>query len=269
MKKLVSISLFIFLAAVTGIFVIGFLFSRNIPAPGSLLPSGAGSITLNAQEIGKHSSQYDCWMIIDNKVYNLTSYLNQHPGGVSNMLPYCGKDGSEGFATKDRGRAQAHSSYADSLLTDYYLGDLNQMINQSQGAASSVPPTVNSAPASTSTPSAPAAGNTASVVLNAQEISKHNSTKDCWMIINNKVYNITSYIGAHPGGVSAIAPYCGRDGAQAFLGLPHSSYANSLLSAYFIGNLNQTTTPQQVQQNIQNIAQVTPSPRRNIDEEDD
>lgn len=102
-----------------------------------------------------------------------------------------------------------------------------------------------------------------SVVLNFQEISKHNSQSDCWTIINSKVYNITSYLGAHPGGVSAIIPYCGKDGMQAFTNLPHSSFASSLLNNYFIGNLNQTIGASQIQQN----SQITPPPQRGGDNE--
>lgn len=44
------------------------------------------------------------------------------------------------------------------------------------------------------------------IKLTVQEIAKHNLTSDCWLIINNKVYNISGYLGLHPGGVSVISP---------------------------------------------------------------
>jgi len=96
------------------------------------------------------------------------------------------------------------------------------------------------------------------IILSTTEVSKHNSQNDCWMIMDNSVYNITPYLPNHPGGIGAILPYCGKDGAAAFASLPHSSFAASLLSNYFVGSLNQKITPQQIQQNVQRTNSVTP-----------
>jgi cytochrome b involved in lipid metabolism len=75
------------------------------------------------------------------------------------------------------------------------------------------------------------------------DVSTHATASDCWMILNsNKVYNFTNYIAAHPGG-SAMVPYCGRDGSQAFSGLPHSSRAISLQATYLIGALTTVAQP--------------------------
>lgn len=274
MKKIVSASLFIFCAIVTAIIATGLIFYRDDsikPDPASLLPGGSGSLVLDIQEIAKHNLQSDCWMIIDSKVYNFTSYLGVHPGEASSMLPYCGRDGLQGFATKDKKKPQVHSSYAVSLLGNYYIGDLNQILDRLKvPAPSQLPAPSGDVPIpSSSVSSASPMTSDPNITLNTQEIAKHNTTGNCWIIINSKVYNVTSYLSAHPGGVGAIAPYCGKDAAQAFQGLPHSSYANNLLANYFIGDLNQTTAASQIQQNVQNTAQATPPPRRGGDSEDD
>lgn len=277
-RKLVGISLFIFWAAVTAILAAGLLFYQNNNNPDnsgsvagfSLPKSGVKEITLDLQEIAKHSATSDCWMSIDGKVYNFTSYLGVHPGSAVSTLPYCGKDGSQAFATKDQNNPKTHSDYARSLFANYYIGDLNQKINQSQTLPIDQSPSP-SANISTPTPvpSAPLVVSNSNITLNAQEIAKHNLAKDCWLIINSKIYNVTNYLGTHPGGVSAIAPYCGKEATQVFTSLPHSLNANSLLSGYYIGNLNQTSDAQQIQQNIQNTAQITPLPRRGGDDKDD
>ncbi len=57
------------------------------------------------------------------------------------------------------------------------------------------------------------------VVLNNQSqisesaLSNHNTETDCWVAYKGKVYDITSWLQKHPGGVNAILPYCGTSSA--------------------------------------------------------
>ncbi len=46
-------------------------------------------------EVGKHSSPSDCWVVIDGKVYDLTSFRPEHPGGANRIK--CGKDMTSAF----------------------------------------------------------------------------------------------------------------------------------------------------------------------------
>lgn len=39
----------------------------------------------------------------------------------------------------------------------------------------------------------------------AEEVAKHKKKDDCWTVWNGKVYDITSYIGSHPGGNKIMA----------------------------------------------------------------
>ena len=111
------------------------------------------------------------------------------------------------------------------------------------------------------------------LTLNIIEISKHNSLKDCWLIINNKIYNVTNYLSAHPGGVGTISPYCGKEATQAFAtkggGSPHSGFAAGLLNNYYIGDLNQTASQQQIQQNVNNTNSISPPVGGRGDDDDD
>lgn len=92
------------------------------------------NFVLNSAEISKHNSRTDCWMIINNKIYALSSYMDQHPGGAQRIIDFCGKDGTTAFDTK--GGQGNHSSFANSLLKDFYVGDLNQTL---QGLPSAAP----------------------------------------------------------------------------------------------------------------------------------
>jgi cytochrome b involved in lipid metabolism len=149
MKKLATISLFIFGVVVISIMTAGLVFYQNKKdnqVAGSetgvlaqdtvdqLVASGK-SLVLSMNEIGKHNKQTDCWMLINGKVYNITSYFGSHPGGNSAMLATCGKDATDAYMTKDpyaksASGGQSHSSFAKSLLAEYYIGDLNKTIGQ-------------------------------------------------------------------------------------------------------------------------------------------
>lgn len=37
-------------------------------------------------EVLKHCSNRDCWIIIGNKVYDVTKFLDEHPGGCEVLL---------------------------------------------------------------------------------------------------------------------------------------------------------------------------------------
>lgn len=50
----------------------------------------------------------------------------------------------------------------------------------------------------------------------AAEVRTHNTASSCWSIINGDVYNLTTWIGQHPGGAAAIASLCGVDGTRSF-----------------------------------------------------
>lgn len=47
------------------------------------------------EEIAKHASADDLWMVIEDKVYDMTSFLDDHPGGRRLPLRSGGKDACE------------------------------------------------------------------------------------------------------------------------------------------------------------------------------
>lgn len=72
------------------------------------------------------------------------------------------------------------------------------------------------------------------------DISSHSNSKSCWMAINGDVYDVTKYIGEHPGG-SRILMGCGKDATKLFQGAGghiHSRMAEALLRNYKIGTLS-------------------------------
>lgn len=48
--------------------------------------------------VQKHNTATDCWSVVDKNVYDLTAWVNRHPGGASRIVNnLCGKDGSAAF----------------------------------------------------------------------------------------------------------------------------------------------------------------------------
>lgn len=74
------------------------------------MPTGPKSYTM--AEVAKHGSQSDCWSAIDGGVYNLTSWIGQHPGGSDAIVSMCGTDGSSAFNNEHGGERRPANELA-------------------------------------------------------------------------------------------------------------------------------------------------------------
>jgi flavocytochrome c len=54
-----------------------------------------GEYTL--EEVAKHNTKDDCWVVVDGKVLDVTKFLPDHPGGEKAILLYAGRDATEEF----------------------------------------------------------------------------------------------------------------------------------------------------------------------------
>ena len=59
--------------------------------------SGGGARAITMDEIAKHNSEGDLWVIIEGAVYDLTTFLPDHPGGKKAIMLFAGKDATEEF----------------------------------------------------------------------------------------------------------------------------------------------------------------------------
>lgn len=50
------------------------------------------SSLLHGLEVAKHNSKESCWVIVKGKAYDVTDYMQKHPGGSAILLQYGGKD---------------------------------------------------------------------------------------------------------------------------------------------------------------------------------
>lgn len=73
-------------------------------------------------DVTKHASVRDCWTAINDKVYNITDYIPNHPGG-SRIIQACGKDATNLFTGRSA-IGRMHSQIAQQILTEYKVGNL-------------------------------------------------------------------------------------------------------------------------------------------------
>ena len=57
------------------------------------LPSTRAALASTKSATAGHKDRDDVWMIISNKVYDVTKYLEDHPGGEEVLLDKGGMDG--------------------------------------------------------------------------------------------------------------------------------------------------------------------------------
>lgn len=82
--------------------------------------SAAADQAISAEELTMHAFPENCWMAIRGSVYDLTAYLPEHPSPPEVIRPWCGKEATEAYDTKTKGRP--HSAFADELLGKYRIG---------------------------------------------------------------------------------------------------------------------------------------------------
>ncbi|KAI3783855.1 hypothetical protein L1987_42943 [Smallanthus sonchifolius] len=77
--------------------------------------------TFTFEDVSKHAKINDCWVIIFGKVYNVTPFMEEHPGGSEVVLAATGKDATGDF--EDTG----HSLEAKEMMDKYYIGEVDQL----------------------------------------------------------------------------------------------------------------------------------------------
>ncbi|KAH7050146.1 cytochrome b2 [Macrophomina phaseolina] len=96
--------------------------------------------TLSLADIRSHNTKDDCWIVVNSKVWDVTDFLDKHPGGSGIILKYAGAD-----ATKAYDEIHAPGIIEESLPPDNLKGTIT--------ASSDTPP-----PATPADESVPAPG---------------------------------------------------------------------------------------------------------------
>uniref|UniRef100_A0A669PIZ1 Cytochrome b5 heme-binding domain-containing protein n=1 Tax=Phasianus colchicus TaxID=9054 RepID=A0A669PIZ1_PHACC len=71
------------------------------------------------EDVGKQNSSHKAWLLIHKCVYNVTCFLEEHPGGEEVLLEQAGRDAAESLHDVD------HSTDTREMLKHYYIGEIH------------------------------------------------------------------------------------------------------------------------------------------------
>lgn len=81
--------------------------------------STVGAPSYTRAQVELHKDEASCYTIIGNRIYDLTLWVNMHPGGKNAILSLCGTDGTEAFMNKHKGEQKQVD-----ILGRFHIGNL-------------------------------------------------------------------------------------------------------------------------------------------------
>jgi flavocytochrome c len=144
------------------------------------------------EEVAKHNSKSDCWVVVAGQVLNVTNFLSSHPGGELAILTFAGKDATEEFNMIHP--PDVIGKYAP----DAVIGNVGGGGGGGHQAA------------------AVGGGGAVAGGYSMAEVAKHNTKSDCWVVVAGQVLNVTNFLSQHPGGELAIITFAGKDATEEF-----------------------------------------------------
>jgi len=71
--------------------------------------------------------------------------------------------------------------------------------------------------------------------ISPEEVAKHNTPDDLWLMIDNRVYDVTKFQKLHPGGAQLLQKYGGKDCTEAFYSLHRQEHLDKYSSKFLKG----------------------------------
>ncbi|XP_074864351.1 cytochrome b5 type B [Carettochelys insculpta] len=90
--------------------------------------AAAGGPFFTLAEVAKRNSNREAWLVIHGRVYDISRFLDEHPGGEEVLLEQAGRDATESF--EDVG----HSMDAREMLKQYCIGEVHPCERKNEGS---------------------------------------------------------------------------------------------------------------------------------------
>ena len=104
--------------------------------------------------------------------------------------------------------------------------------------AASAAPAISATPAPSKTAEQTKSAEPVAGGYTMERVKANSTSSSCWAVISGNVYDLTKWIGSHPGGSGAIASLCGTDGTSEFLAMHRGQgKPEARLAGYLLGPL--------------------------------
>ncbi|XP_019360903.1 PREDICTED: cytochrome b5 [Gavialis gangeticus] len=77
-----------------------------------------------------------------------------------------------------------------------------------------------------------------SPIFTLEEVSSRASSREAWLVIHGRVYDVSRFLAEHPGGEEVLLEQAGRDATESFEDVGHSIDAREMLKQYYIGEVH-------------------------------
>jgi flavocytochrome c len=175
---------------------------NRLPPPTLLKPQ----TNLTLAELSHHNEPTDCYVGLHGKLYDLSTFIHYHVGGMSAISSLCGREASGIFSS-------VHTRITLTRVERHligYLGDADAGAETCKNDRQ---------------------------VLSEQDIAHHNSPDNCWLLIDGTVYNLTQFSEEHPGGAEMIQKMAGQDATSLFERFHHKDQLRMAIP-YVVGKFS-------------------------------
>ncbi|XP_014206972.1 cytochrome b5 [Copidosoma floridanum] len=86
------------------------------------------------------------------------------------------------------------------------------------------------------------------------EVAQRNDITEAWIIIHNGVYDVTKFLGEHPGGEEVLLEQAGKDSTEPFEDVAHSTDAREMMKPFKVGEIVQEERTNERDQKSKNAA---------------
>lgn len=185
-------------------------------------------------EVTRHSLAEDCWLAINGRVYDLTEFLDRHPGGRSVILQWAGKDASKMFNEIHQPawldlylRPEScigELGLEEELMSDSYWHTLRK--NRIDELREELRILVE-APTEVDTTAHPRAAG-----IPLSEVGQHHSSQDCWVAVNGMVYDLSRLVAQHAESRNPVLAFAGRDASPMWNRIPGRFPSSTWMEAH-------------------------------------
>ena len=197
----------------------------------------AAEPTFTWDEIKKHNKEDDCWVVVSGKVYDVTDFVDEHPGSFAPILTSAGKDATKAFVDKP------HSKRAYKMLEKFYKGIVDPSAAEATlKVEKAARPEVEEPVVDRKVAEKDSAQDTKvrKHKITFSELVTHNKKDNLWILVHGKVYDVTNF-KTHPGSFDKLLQNSAKDASSEFDRVGHKAGSIKMMDKYYIGEIDPDT----------------------------